>query len=61
MDGSIETLLLYPNFIEGMWILSDYLNVMLLKRDVKIKHFTYDTRYIQMNVEEWKIQSKQLL
>lgn len=37
-----------------MWILSDYLNVMLLKHDGRIKCQPFDVRSIQSNVEKWK-------
>jgi len=31
MDMSINTPMMYLNVMQGMWILSDYLNVMVLK------------------------------
>ena len=35
MDGSVVTLLIHLNFSGDVWILSDYLNAMLLKSDGK--------------------------
>ena len=43
-----------------MWILSDYLNVMLLKHDGRIKCQPFDVRSIQSNVEKWKYNQKLL-
>jgi hypothetical protein len=46
MGGSIGTLLQYLNLMGDMWILSNYLNVMLLKYDEKIKYIHFDVKAI---------------
>ena len=38
MDGSIDTHMIYLNFMGDMWILHDYLNAILLKYDRKTKY-----------------------
>jgi hypothetical protein len=44
MDGSVNTLMIYVKFIGDSWEIfapSDYLNVMLLKCDVKINSLIF--------------------
>ena len=40
-----ETLLIYPNFVEGVWILSDYLNLYAIKTWwEKIEYLFFDVK-----------------
>ena len=44
--GSYDILLINLNFVEDVWILIDYSNVMLLKYDGKKQISIFDVKYI---------------
>lgn len=50
MGGSVDTLMKYLDFMEDMWMFSDYLNVMMRKYDGLIKYLFLMFKYIEIDV-----------
>ena len=46
MGGPVNTLLIYLNFMDDMWIISYYLNGMFLKHDEEVIYFLWLNLYM---------------